>query len=34
MGPEEIDASTDVIEMSVPIIYYQKEQTDLYVSLI
>ena len=34
MGPEEIDASTDVIEMSVNIIYYQKEQAHLYVSLI
>ena len=31
MGPKEIDESTDVIHLNIPIVYYQKEQSDIYV---
>ena len=34
VGPVEIGASTDVLQMNIPFIYYQMEQTELYVSVI
>ena len=33
VGPREIDATSNVIHLDIPIIFYQKEETDLYVSL-
>ena len=34
VGPRAVDASSKVMYLDVPIIFYQKAETDLYVSLI
>ena len=34
VGPRAADTSSEVIHLDVPIIFYQKAETDLYVSLI
>ena len=34
VGPRAVDASSEVIHLDVPIIFYQKTETDLYVSLV
>ena len=33
VGPRAIDATSNVMHLDIPIIFYQKEETDLYVSL-
>ena len=34
VGPRAVDESSEAIHLDVPIIFYQKAETDLYVSLI
>ena len=34
VGPRAVDESSEVIRLDVPIIFFQKAETDLYVSLI
>ena len=32
VGPRQIDASTDPVQLNLPIVFYYQEQTELFVS--